>query len=529
VKNIAKLSQALNNVWLGQCRVIAHEARYDRFAHNDVVRVEEVRDVVKTVKHDNIEVKQVVRVRGEGVKNVRVGKEVVEELGEAENTVRVGKVEVPVIGKGRSVKLRRVEGCERGDKGEHVVSGSVKVKKNVLGKKNKGGVVAESLEGQSQLPRPVVAVVSKAQQVNTVIEFFPVYKSREEDLNWAKSVMVATIFVGDSVLALQQRMDDAGFGHVKVTHVGGDKVFLHCTGEENILDVFNESIAIFSLLFSNIRKWSAKNFTYERGPWVRVYGVPVHKWNADFFTLCVSGIGKFMQLDEGTADKERFDFARVLVLTPQLEIIKKTTEFFIDGSKYSVNMLEEWGCNLGEDAFLTEVKLDQLPVEEPHFNVDDDDDDFDEVQGEWELDDLVIDLQKEWSQHGGKEIVSRVSADVLPTSTMPPKPLNQQPNTLADGRKDVAAAVSPGQQHAVVSQLLPSPKYQDLCPENSKHIERKDEGSASASRCLSVTFKTDATCVVPSEQQATIYSHMSEGSRHYWSVEFELALTKTYL
>jgi hypothetical protein len=150
-----------------------------------------------------------------------------------------------------------------------------------------------------------------------------------------------------------------------------------------------------------------------------------------------------MQLDEGTADKERFDFARVLVLTPQLEIIKKTTEFFIDGSKYSVNMLEEWGCNLGEDAFLTEVDLDQLPVEEPHFN-DDDDDDFDEVQGEWELDDLVIDLQKEWSQHGGKEIVSRVSADVLPTSTMPPKPLNQQPNTLADGRKDVAAAVLAG-------------------------------------------------------------------------------------
>lgn len=32
----------------------------------------------------------------------------------------------------------------------------------------------------------------------------------------------------------------------------------------------------------------------------------------------------------------------------------------------------------------------------------------------------------------------------------------------------------------MVSQLLPSPKYQDLCPENSKHIERKDEGSASA-------------------------------------------------
>ena len=45
-----KLAQALNNVWLGDCRVWAHEARCDRFAQFDVeprdsfsgVRVEEV-------------------------------------------------------------------------------------------------------------------------------------------------------------------------------------------------------------------------------------------------------------------------------------------------------------------------------------------------------------------------------------------------------------------------------------------------------------------------------------------------------
>lgn len=35
MKNKIKFSQTLNNVWFGDCRVWAHEARFDRFAHND--------------------------------------------------------------------------------------------------------------------------------------------------------------------------------------------------------------------------------------------------------------------------------------------------------------------------------------------------------------------------------------------------------------------------------------------------------------------------------------------------------------
>jgi len=37
VKNKDKLLQALNSVWIGDCRVWAREARYDRFAHSDAV------------------------------------------------------------------------------------------------------------------------------------------------------------------------------------------------------------------------------------------------------------------------------------------------------------------------------------------------------------------------------------------------------------------------------------------------------------------------------------------------------------
>ena len=54
---------------------------------------------------------------------------------------------------------------------------------------------------------------------------------------------------------------------------------------------------------------------------------------------------------------------------------------------------------MGEDAFLTEIDYESKP--EPFFhsnNVDG----VEEVRGEWELDDLVNDLHKEWSAHERK-------------------------------------------------------------------------------------------------------------------------------
>jgi len=89
------------------------------------------------------------------------------------------------------------------------------------------------------------------------------------------------------------------------------------------------------------------------------------------------------------------DFARVLISTSSLEILNTSLDFIIDGSLYSIKMVEEWGCNLGEDAFLTEVDIESTPKTLPQNNVSG----VEEVQGEWELDDLVDDLQKEWSAH----------------------------------------------------------------------------------------------------------------------------------
>jgi hypothetical protein len=201
---------------------------------------------------------------------------------------------------------------------------------------------------------------------------------------------------GDSALAIQQKVDDAGFPNVVVIPMGGDKVFINSTGGDDIWHVINEAIDFFGMIFSDMQKWSSKEVRYERGAWLRVYGVPVHAWNDSFFRLCVSGIGKFLHADDCTVDKVRLDFARILVSSPHIKIVNKLEEFLIDGTKFVIKLVEEWGCNLGEDVFLTDVDSESRPddLQQPL-----DEDRLDEVQGEWELDALVDDLSKEWSQH----------------------------------------------------------------------------------------------------------------------------------
>ena len=128
------------------------------------------------------------------------------------------------------------------------------------------------------------------------------YKSTEGDRDWAQSDIVATVGVEESLLSVQQRVEDAMFMHVEVIPMGVDKVFLHCNNNEDMMQVFNEEIDFFSLLFSAVHHWTSTDTKYERGAWVCVYGTPIHAWNTNFFKLCVSECGRFVRTVECTLD-----------------------------------------------------------------------------------------------------------------------------------------------------------------------------------------------------------------------------------
>lgn len=379
VKNRAKLGVALNNIWIGDYRVWAREARFDRFADFD-------KGVKVVRKMDRIDVKggvsqPVVVTLRKGIQNVKVRKEAVEKkLDEGEKIVQVGVMDGIEVQKEEKNELKIIKKEKKCDD-EGVVGKEEKFRKTVA-----GGSVWQPKE-------------RKAEESGGVKQLC--YSSNPEDCLWAAGGMVARVVSGDSSLSLQQRVEDAGFVNVVVTPLGSDRVFLHCLGDENIWNVFNEAIHFFGMLFGDLHKWSPVEVNYERGAWLRVYGTPVHAWNELFFKLCVSGYGRFIRSDSCTVDKERFDFARVLISTSSLDIINSLIEVSIDGVLHEIKLVEEWGCYLGEDVFL----LDDERVSPQHSSLN-----FRDLDGvencQDDIDALVDDLNVDWQQGCSDHVAS---------------------------------------------------------------------------------------------------------------------------
>jgi len=64
---------------------------------------------------------------------------------------------------------------------------------------------------------------------------------------------------------------------------------------------------------------------------------------------------KLLQI-KALLNRERFDYAKVLVATASLDIVNTTDIILIDGELVDIKMCEEWGFNLGDDACLFDAE-----------------------------------------------------------------------------------------------------------------------------------------------------------------------------
>ncbi|MCI34307.1 hypothetical protein A2U01_0055526, partial [Trifolium medium] len=129
---------------------------------------------------------------------------------------------------------------------------------------------------------------------------------------------------------MQNRIVDADFKDLVIIPMGADKVFVRSLAESEAASIVEGAKEFFQLIFSNWVRWEQEVLPLQRGIWVRLYGIPLHAWNENFFKLCVFDCGRFLRADSCSADKDRLDFARVLVATSDLEIIKRVESLLVD-------------------------------------------------------------------------------------------------------------------------------------------------------------------------------------------------------
>jgi hypothetical protein len=116
----------------------------------------------------------------------------------------------------------------------------------------------------------------------------------------------------------------------------------------------------FGLVFSHLARWE-KDGTFSQGAWVRLYIIPLHAWNEEFFKLCVLDCGNFLCADSFTIDKVKLDYAIVLIATSAMEVIKGEAERQIDDVLVKIKVMEDWGYTLGEDSCLLKDRRASKP------------------------------------------------------------------------------------------------------------------------------------------------------------------------
>ncbi|GAU21222.1 hypothetical protein TSUD_11400 [Trifolium subterraneum] len=222
-----KLKKALNSVYFWDLRLFANVTKYDRFEgqgrENGEGGFRGAGDV------------ELEKVKDDAVRS--------EEERDRERAVIVGEVEPRAQG-GDS------EGLESG----------------------KGAVVVEE-------------VVVVTEEMKTMVQAWK-YLSLKEDVSWASKCRVARLKQGWCLSVVQQSMLDAGLEGFRLIALGGDNVLIHQDSDGLAENLFQEAAEIMNNFLEDCRPWELGDARiYERGAWLRCYGVPIQAWNPIFFFL----------------------------------------------------------------------------------------------------------------------------------------------------------------------------------------------------------------------------------------------------
>ncbi|MCI10631.1 sulfate transporter, partial [Trifolium medium] len=162
-----------------------------------------------------------------------------------------------------------------------------------------------------------------------------------------------------------RKIADTGFKDLVIIPMGADKVIVRSLTATDVATVVDSAKEFFKLFLSNWVRWEKEVMPVHRGAWVRLYGIPLHAWNENFFKLCVFDCGRFLRADSCTIEKDRLDYARVLIATPALEVVNRAERLLVDGVMVEIQIMEEWGYTLGDDACLFE---DESEEEASHYD-----------------------------------------------------------------------------------------------------------------------------------------------------------------
>jgi len=232
VRDAEKLLKAVNNITIGQFRVWAKFARFGRKPLGVVeprgsegVRGKGVAKMIEEKREGSLEEGGIKVCEGENSKHGVKNKEGGGDIEQVREDVRLGKVKVKEVGgrggAGTGASLRKL--------GMEELRQQVETKSFAV---NGGKVVTKAI-----VPQPVCKMVRS-------------YKSKLDDLLWARKGVIASVLNGQAIPVIQTRIADAGFDDIDIIPFGADKVYIQCVSNADVMTVIAEAQDFFNLFFT---------------------------------------------------------------------------------------------------------------------------------------------------------------------------------------------------------------------------------------------------------------------------------------
>jgi len=87
---------------------------------------------------------------------------------------------------------------------------------------------------------------------------------------------MASVINAEAIPVVQNRLEDAGFSDLDVIPLDADRVFIRSSSNVEVSTILVEASDFFAHIFSNIVRWDKQIVLFQRGTWLRLYGIPLH-------------------------------------------------------------------------------------------------------------------------------------------------------------------------------------------------------------------------------------------------------------
>ncbi|GAU33402.1 hypothetical protein TSUD_20950 [Trifolium subterraneum] len=140
---------------------------------------------------------------------------------------------------------------------------------------------------------------------------------------------------------IQEEFHMQGYFGVKATPLGANLVLLEDKEDGEIKALMEDACGWLEQWFKDIRPWSPREVDNDRLVWFRVYGIPAHAWNDEFFTMLSKPFGTFLNADDSTSKKLTMDVARLMLRTSGLKPVDELLNVKINDDWFQLRVIED--------------------------------------------------------------------------------------------------------------------------------------------------------------------------------------------